>query len=590
MSALDFLFEGKPPASVTTYGQTVESMPRWLSDYTQGLIARGNAVAAEPFQMYGGPRVASFSPTQQQAWDMTRSNMGAWRNPLSQSQSLFQGVGASSPVQAAAPYLSNASEFASRSVNEGNSGLSFAQPYVQQGAGLTQQGAGLTQQGAGVLNQGLGFANAGANYTAQALGPGMGAAYASAPWLASAGQAIGSATAPGMGASSAANPYMALGMGATAGAMGPGTGGLSAASPYMTQAGGRLPQSVNDYMSPYVDNVINRSRDLAMRTWNEQLMPQISDTFTNAGQFGSTRMAEIVGRGARDLTENVQSQAGAALDQAYRTAGDQFLADQGRLAQIGATAGQLGATDRASALDAARQYGAFGQMAGQFGQADQAAMLDAASRYGAIGSTAGQFGQADQAARLQGGQQMGQFGSLVGNLAGQFGQLGGQMGNFGQNFGQFGNIVGNLGQQQQGALQQAAQLFGQLGATQGTLTNQTGQLRLDAGRNMGALAEAMQALGIRDSAALDTIGQQEQAFRQRNLDTAYQDFLEQRNYPRETVDWMSSLIRGMPYNRATTTSNTGPASVYQPSPLSQLAAFGTALGGWREANRQTDGG
>jgi hypothetical protein len=62
MAILDFLFEGKPPASVTTYGQTVENLPAWYSDYTQGLIARANAVAAEPFQTYGYPRIAGLYP------------------------------------------------------------------------------------------------------------------------------------------------------------------------------------------------------------------------------------------------------------------------------------------------------------------------------------------------------------------------------------------------------------------------------------------------------------------------------------------------------------------------------------------------
>ena len=58
MAVLDFLFEGKPPKAVTTYGQTVTDVPKWLSDYTQGLIARANAIAAEPYQAYGGPRIA----------------------------------------------------------------------------------------------------------------------------------------------------------------------------------------------------------------------------------------------------------------------------------------------------------------------------------------------------------------------------------------------------------------------------------------------------------------------------------------------------------------------------------------------------
>ena len=64
---LDFLFEGKPPASVTTYGQTATDVPKWMSDYTQGLIARANAVAAEEYIPYEGPRIAGFDQDQQQA-------------------------------------------------------------------------------------------------------------------------------------------------------------------------------------------------------------------------------------------------------------------------------------------------------------------------------------------------------------------------------------------------------------------------------------------------------------------------------------------------------------------------------------------
>ena len=57
MSVADFLFEGKPPPAVTSYGQSVEGMPKWLSDFTQGIAARANAIAAEPYQPYGGPRI-----------------------------------------------------------------------------------------------------------------------------------------------------------------------------------------------------------------------------------------------------------------------------------------------------------------------------------------------------------------------------------------------------------------------------------------------------------------------------------------------------------------------------------------------------
>ena len=78
-SEIDFLFEGKPPQSVTTYGQTVENIPKWMSDYTQGLIARANAAAAEPYIPYGGPRIAGFTPEQQAAWGLTEANIGAYQ-------------------------------------------------------------------------------------------------------------------------------------------------------------------------------------------------------------------------------------------------------------------------------------------------------------------------------------------------------------------------------------------------------------------------------------------------------------------------------------------------------------------------------
>lgn len=92
MGVLDFLFEGKPPASVTTYGSSTTNVPSWLSDYTQGLLARANAVAAEPYQPYGAPRIAGFSPFQSRAQDMTSENVGSWSPFTSGAKSGYEGV------------------------------------------------------------------------------------------------------------------------------------------------------------------------------------------------------------------------------------------------------------------------------------------------------------------------------------------------------------------------------------------------------------------------------------------------------------------------------------------------------------------
>lgn len=326
MGIADFLFEGKSPPSVTTYGNTTSNIPQFMSDYTQGLIARANAIAAEPYQMYGGPRVAGFTPDTQNAFNVTRQAAGSYMGPLAQA------------------------------------------------LGLTEQAAA------------------------------------------------------------------------------PGSSGLATAAPYLSQAAQRFgSQQAQQYMDPYVQNVINRAELEANRNYNENILPSLSNKFTAAGQYGSSAMAREANRAARDITEGLQSQSGAALSNAYTQAGNLFNTDQARQLAVGQSMGQL---------------------------------------------------------------------------AGQ----------------------------QQGAM-------------------------LQAGQQLGNLGQAQQALGLKGAAALDTVGQEQQALNQKNLDTAYQDFLNQTQYPRQTIDWMSSVIRGLPAPVSTQTTSTGPGSVFQPSPLSQLGAFGTGIAG-----------
>lgn len=78
MGGLSFLFDGKPPPSVTTYGTSSTNIPQWLSDYTQGLIGQANAVASQPYTPYQGPRIAGFTPEQQQAMALTEGNVGKY--------------------------------------------------------------------------------------------------------------------------------------------------------------------------------------------------------------------------------------------------------------------------------------------------------------------------------------------------------------------------------------------------------------------------------------------------------------------------------------------------------------------------------
>jgi hypothetical protein len=89
MSLSNFLFQGAPPPSVTQYGTSTQGLPQWLSDYTQGLLGKANAVAAEPYQAYGGPRIADFTGDQQNAFTQTRTAANAFRPDFDQARGQF---------------------------------------------------------------------------------------------------------------------------------------------------------------------------------------------------------------------------------------------------------------------------------------------------------------------------------------------------------------------------------------------------------------------------------------------------------------------------------------------------------------------
>ena len=70
-------------------------------------------------------------------------------------------------------------------------------------------------------------------------------------------------------------------------------------------------------------------------------------------------------------------------------------------------------------------------------------------------------------------------------------------------------------------------------------------------------------------------GTQQQAQEQQGLSQAYQDFLNQQNYPYKQLGFMSDMIRGLPLGQQST------SAIYQapPSTVSQLAGLGTAAYG-----------
>jgi hypothetical protein len=233
--------------------------------------------------------------------------------------------------------------------------------------------------------------------------------------------------AAGMSPFAAASPY--LGRAA-------GVSGLTAAQPYFTSAGAPSTSGLSAYMNPYTDAVVNRIGDLGARTLREKLLPEISDTFTNAGQFGGTRQAEMIGRALRDTQEGISAQQSEALRSGYGEALTVSAADRARMANLGQSVGDLAGREQTALTN-------IGQVTGQLTAEQQRALaslgVDIGNLTGRQQDTLTQLGEAT--GRLSGQDVTQQL-----NAANQLGGLSTQL----QTQGLTGaGALSNIGQQQQ---------------------------------------------------------------------------------------------------------------------------------------------
>jgi len=125
-SITDFLFEGKPPAPVTTYGSTVSNMPTWMSDYANSVLSGAAGAGSEPYQPYTGPRVAPLNPDQQAGFQATRDTVANQKGPLSLAQPYLDQAGktftGSNVTDYMNPYIQNVTDrnaaLTGRAINE----------------------------------------------------------------------------------------------------------------------------------------------------------------------------------------------------------------------------------------------------------------------------------------------------------------------------------------------------------------------------------------------------------------------------------------------------------------------------------------
>jgi hypothetical protein len=138
----------------------------------------------------------------------------------------------------------------------------------------------------------------------------------------------------------------------------------------------------------------------------------------------------------------------------------------------------------------------------------------------------------------------------------------------GQGFGamgQAGQQYGALSGQGYNAMGQANNLLGQAGM-QGMAQGAAG---------LGKMGQAQEASDFARYQAQMGIGDKQQAYNDRQLQTDYADFLRQRDYGKENLNFYSGILRGLPNTMGSTAISYGA----QPNVLGQLGGLGIAAYG-----------
>ena len=534
---------GSPSTPADTTSTTTAELPEWARGYAKDTLAKASTltdIGTNPYQQYGGQRIAEFQPMQQQA---------------------FQGAANMQPSQ----QLGLGSDLASAA------GIGALGTNYQAGQFSNQfQDPGQYQPGQFSMTQAQGPSLQ--NYQMQ--GP-------------QDVQATG---------------YDAAEMGAAQTGYNPNLRNYQMGPAERVRSQNFDSPSAQQYMNPYTQNVVDYQKSQALRDF-QIAQPMRNAQAVQQGAFGGSRSAIVDAEAQRSLNSQLQGIEATGQQAAFQNAQQQFNADQARRLQAQQANQQAGLTVGGQNLGANLGVQQLGAQTGlqtslaNLSSQQQANVQNQAARNQAMGMNAQQAMQAALA-----NQQMGyNVGSQ--NLAANLGvqQLGAgqnlqaQLANQ-QAFQQAQSAAEQSRQYGAGQGLQAANLAAQYGQSAQQLGEQSRQY--GAGLGMQGLQTALQGAGqlgqlgqtqygqqMGINQLQSQYGQQQQQQAQRPLDMAYQDFANQQNYPYKQLGFMSDMIRGLPLGQQST------SQMYQapPSALQTVGALGLGAYGINQLSKAAGG-
>jgi hypothetical protein len=305
--------------------------------------------------------------------------------------------------------------------------------------------------------------------------------------------------------------------------------------------------AAQQYMDPYMQQVVDVQKRKATQDAAKAGAGRAAQA-VGAGAFGGSREGIVQAEAAKSLQEQLGDIQAIGSQQAFKQAQEQFERD--RAARMGQEQqrfqieqSQEQAVRRFEDMGFSREQAqeqAFRQMEQQR-MAQEQAQADLVSRFEEAGFTRE---QAQESAQRQMEQQRFETEKAKESaIQARYNQL--------------------LQAQQ---AQEQARLAGAQFGLEGLKTGMAGAEQL---AELGAKGQGLTIEQLRN---LEQVGKAEQARRQQALDMAYQDYMRQRDYPREQLQFYSSILRGVPVS-----PSQEQATYQQVNPLQQL--LGTGLAG-----------
>jgi hypothetical protein len=299
------------------------------------------------------------------------------------------------------------------------------------------------------------------------------------------------------------------------------------------------------YMSPYQQHVIDVEKREATR---QGAMAElgINAAAQQAGAFGGSRHGVVAAEHGRNLAQQLGDIQTKGQQQSYDRAATQF------------------GSDRAATMEAMGKTQGFQQAQGQMGLAAHQQNQAAQQQQAKLGLTAQQQTEA-------GKQQQAQLGLAAQQQTEAAKQQQAQMG-------LEASKQNEIAKQQQAQLGMSAQQQTEASRQFGAKFDQANRdQQIKVGAAQADLAKSQQGL---DSARLNlqnAVGADQRKLAQQNLDKAFDDFVNKRDYERQQLSFYNSMLRGIEVGEQREVRNMAPA----PSGLGQVAGAGLgALGAY----------